>query len=81
MLTVSRNRSVAPAATYEEEDTTVFHADNSWADETEAFLDAIAQDRPIEAGGSEDALKVMKLIDAIYEAEHHSQDTLHSSLK
>lgn len=80
VLTVSRNRSVAPAATYEEEDTTVFHADNSWVDETDAFLDAIARDRPIEVGGSEEALRVMKLIDAIYQNEQHRRDTLHTGL-
>jgi 1,5-anhydro-D-fructose reductase (1,5-anhydro-D-mannitol-forming) len=80
VLTVSRNRSVAPAATYEEEDTTVFHADNSWTDETEVFLEAVIEDRPVQSGGSKDALKVMRLIDAIYETEHHSQEVLHGKL-
>lgn len=80
ILAISRNRSVAPAATYEEEEKTTFSVDTSWGDETNSFLDAIIQDKPVSVGSSMDAYKVMKLIDAVYETEHHTLDSLHSRL-
>lgn len=76
VLTLAKNRSVAPAATWEDEEKTTFHVDTSWADETNAFLDAILLDRPIHTGTSGDALKVMRLIDAVYRSERHEHHSL-----
>lgn len=75
VLTVARNRTTAPAATWEDEDRTTFHVDTSWNDETEAFLRCIAEDRPVETGSSTDALRVMRLIDAVYAGECHRKDS------
>jgi len=80
VLTVAKNRSTAPAATWEDEEKTTFHVDSSWADEMHAFLDAILLDQPVTSGNSDDALKVMRLIDTIYCAERHNCDSLQDRL-
>ncbi|MBL9175247.1 MAG: Gfo/Idh/MocA family oxidoreductase [Verrucomicrobiales bacterium] len=80
VLAVSKNRTVAPAATWEEEEKIVYHADNSWRDETEYFLDCIREDRPVVNGSSQDALRVMQLIDRIYQEERHHRADLHQDL-
>ncbi len=80
VLTVAKNRSVAPAATWEDEEKTTFHLDNSWKDETEYFLNCILGDLPVASGNSTDALKVMRLIDTVYREERHHRDDLHERL-
>lgn len=60
-------RSAAPAATWTEQEDLVFEVDNSWSYEVRHFFDAITNDTPIEVGTSSDALKLMRLIDRIYE--------------
>lgn len=67
ILVVAKNRTTAPAATWEDEDRQEFTLDNSWAYEVEHFLDSIANDTPIKVGNTQDALKLMRLIDRIYE--------------
>ena len=81
VLNVAKNRSTAPAATWEDEEKMTFHADHSWTDETNSFLDAIRLDRPIVSGNSIDALKVMRIIDTIYGLERHHRDDLHERLQ
>lgn len=80
VLSVARNRAVAPAATWEDEEKTTFHVDNSWSIETNAFLDSILADRPVEMGSSGDALRVMRLIDTIYRCEPHTHPNLKDDL-
>lgn len=80
-LSLARNRSTAPAATWSDEEHHTFHVDNSWADETNIFLDAVANDRPIINGNSTDALKVMRLVDAVYQHERHNRDILFTRLQ
>lgn len=65
-MTITKNRSAAPAATWTEQEDLVFEVDNSWRYEIEHFFRAIEQDKPIELGTSSDALKLMRLIDKIY---------------
>lgn len=48
------------------EETIYFDRDDSWALELEDFVQAIRDDRPIASGSSEDALRVLQLIDDIY---------------
>lgn len=79
-LTVTKNRSVAPAATWEDEEKTIFHVDNSWTDETNYFLDCVLLNRLVGTGNTGDALKVMRIIDKIYTLEHHAFCDLHTSL-
>lgn len=66
VLSVARNRSTAPAATWEDEERITYHTNKSWRSEVEHFLDAIQQDRPIEIGTSADALELMHTIDQVY---------------
>ncbi|HYR89079.1 MAG TPA: Gfo/Idh/MocA family oxidoreductase [Terriglobia bacterium] len=66
-MTITKNRSAPPAATWTQEEDLVFEVDNSWRYEIEHFLHAIQHDAPIEAGSSRDALKLMRLMDRIYE--------------
>lgn len=81
VLTVAKNRTMSPAAVWEDEEKTVFHVDTSWADETNYFLDCVLENRTVETGSSRDALKVMQLIDTVYTAEKHSNDQLFDRLQ
>jgi predicted dehydrogenase len=45
----------------------VYDVDTSWLDEMEYFIDSIQQNTEVLSGNSTDALKVMSLIDQIYE--------------
>jgi predicted dehydrogenase len=80
ILTVAKNRSIAPAATWEDEEKMTFHVDSSWADETKCFIDAIEKDTPISNGSSMDALKVMRIIDLVYMNERHNRADLFERL-
>lgn len=48
-----------------------FDRDDSWRLEVEDFVSAVREDKPIESGNLEDALKVMKLVEEIYK---HSEE-------
>lgn len=65
-LTIAKNRSTAPAATWEDEEEIVYHADESWQSEVDHFFSAIKGDKKVSTGNSSDALKLMKIIDKIY---------------
>lgn len=66
-LSISKNRSSAPAAVWENEERIVYHTDRSWDSEIAHFFGAIKQNKPIEIGNSTDALELMQMIDKIYE--------------
>ncbi|QKJ31476.1 Gfo/Idh/MocA family oxidoreductase [Mucilaginibacter mali] len=65
-LSIAKNRSTAPAATWKDEVVTKYIDNNSWRYEMNHFLDAIESDVPVKIGNSEDALKLMTIIDDIY---------------
>lgn len=71
VMTVAKNRTTAPAATWSDEDHYKFNINNSWNYEIQHFFDAIEKDKLIQVGNSSDALKLMKLIDKIYENPSH----------
>ena len=80
VLTVARNRTKAPAATWEDEERFVYDVDTSMDQEVHLFYDAIASGtRPV-SGNSDDARNVMKLIDAIYENGIDTQNGNRTSL-
>ena len=66
VLTITKNRSVAPAATWEDEETITYHTDESWTSEAEEYFSAIRLERKVKIGNSADALVLMKIIDKIY---------------
>lgn len=67
ILTYAKNRTTAPAATWEDEEHITFHDDKFWNSEVDIFLQAIKDNSSIPTGNSEDALRLMYLIDKIYE--------------
>ncbi len=67
ILSIAKNRSTAPAATWKDEVKTQYIDDHSWRYEMEQFIDAILNDTDIKIGNSDDAQKLMRIIDEIYE--------------
>jgi len=70
VLSVAKNRSAAPAATWEDEIKTQYSSNNSWRYEMEHFFKCIKEDLPVQTGNSADALKVMTIIDEIYKTRN-----------
>lgn len=66
-LSVAKNRSTAPAATWKDEVITKYVNNNSWRYEMDHFFDSITNNEPIIYGSSDDALKLMTIIDKVYE--------------
>ncbi len=52
------------------EEITYFDRDISWSSEVSDFLDCIQNDKPVVNSSSEDALKIMELIDRIYREDN-----------
>ena len=65
-LSIAKNRSAAPAATWQDEVKTKYLNNNSWRYEMEHFFNAIKNNTPITIGNSNDAFQIMKIIDEIY---------------
>ena len=80
-LSIAKNRSVAPAASWENEEKLIFALDTSWRGEAEHFMDAVTLGMPVTYGTSQQALDVMSLIDRIYENDHRVGDVLHEKLQ
>ena len=66
VLSIARNRSAAPAATWKDEVKTQYVNNNSWLYEMQHFFDAINNDTDVTIGTSMDALKLMTIMDKIY---------------
>jgi predicted dehydrogenase len=66
ILTITKNRSPAPAASWKDEEDITYHTDESWHSEAVEFFSAIKSNRSAAIGTSADALKLMKIIDKIY---------------
>jgi 1,5-anhydro-D-fructose reductase (1,5-anhydro-D-mannitol-forming) len=70
ILSIARNRSTAPAATWKDEVTTKYVTNNSWRYEMAHFFDAIENDKNITIGNSDDAYKLMSILDEIYKSKN-----------
>lgn len=66
-MTIAKNRTTAPAAMWSDEEHLRYHVDNSWRYEVEHFFEAIEANRPVGVGTSHDALRLMRLVDKVYE--------------
>jgi predicted dehydrogenase len=66
-LSIKRNQSHLTNIQDMNEEHIVFHSDNSWISEIQHFVSSIEENQSISIGSSEDALKVMRIIDKIYE--------------
>jgi 1,5-anhydro-D-fructose reductase (1,5-anhydro-D-mannitol-forming) len=69
ILSVAKNRSAAPAATWKDEVKTKYTDNHSWRYEMEHFISSIKNDTPIQIGNSDDAQKLMNIIDEIYKSK------------
>ena len=66
-MTVVKPRSAAPAARWKESEERTYKINHSWSREISHFIDAVKSDSPINYGSSRDALKLMVLVDKIYQ--------------
>ena len=66
-LSIAKNRSTAPAATWQDEVITKYVNNNSWRYEMDHFFDAVENNVPVTIGNSDDALKLMRIIDKVYD--------------
>jgi 1,5-anhydro-D-fructose reductase (1,5-anhydro-D-mannitol-forming) len=66
VLSIARNRSAAPAATWQDEVKTQYVTNNSWSYEMQHFFDAINNNTDVTIGTSMDALRLMTIMDKIY---------------
>ncbi len=80
-LSIAKNRSTAPAASWESEERMHYRVDTSWQSEAEHFMDAVTLGMPVTYGTSEQALAVMSLIDRIYAHGHSVSPVLHERLQ
>ena len=67
-LTVAKNRSVPPSASWSDEERIVYHVDESWDREMRIFVDCLRTGAPVPLGNTEDARRVLRLVMATYEA-------------
>jgi len=65
-LSIAKNRSTAPAATWKDEVKTQYLNNNSWRYEMEHFFNALKNGHTVQIGNSTDALKLMRIIDKVY---------------
>ena len=65
-VTIAKNRTNAPAAAWSDEEHIRFEVNNSWKYEVQHFFQSIRNKTPIQTGNSQDALKLMRVIDKIY---------------
>lgn len=70
VLSVAKNRSTAPAATWKDEVITKYNINNSWRYEMEHFFDAIENNNPVIIGNSDDAFKLMTIVDEVYKSKN-----------
>jgi 1,5-anhydro-D-fructose reductase (1,5-anhydro-D-mannitol-forming) len=66
-LSVAKNRSTAPAATWQDEVITKYVNNNSWRYEIDHFFKCVEEKTPVVYGSSDDAFKLMTIIDKVYE--------------
>jgi predicted dehydrogenase len=69
VLSIASNRSTAPAATWKDEVITKYETNNSWRYEMDHFFNAIENDQPVTIGNSDDAYKLMNIMDEIYKSK------------
>lgn len=81
VLSIAKNRSTAPAATWDDEERMHFQVDVSWEREVNQFLDCVERGAPVVDGSSLQALEVMELIDRIYASERHEAPELFEDIR
>jgi 1,5-anhydro-D-fructose reductase (1,5-anhydro-D-mannitol-forming) len=67
VLSIAKNRSLPPAAQWDDEENLTFHVDSSWQKELGIFVDAIRSDTAISVGNTQDAYKLMRIVEKVYQ--------------
>jgi predicted dehydrogenase len=67
VLSMSKRRTAVPMAVSTDDEQVVYHVDNSWRSEVDQFFNSIEKGDAIAIGNSNDAFKLMRIIDRIYE--------------
>ena len=65
-LTIAKNRSEPPAATWEDEKSYIYDNEDFWTAETDEFVDSIINQRLPKFGDSIQAYNVLDLIEKVY---------------
>lgn len=65
-MTIAKNRSTPPAADWTDEEHIVFPHDDFWDREIDAFVRAVHDHTPIRVGSTDDAMKLMRLVELVY---------------
>lgn len=65
-LTIAKNRTKAPRATWNDEESITFETDDFWQREVDYFVEKVNNSKSIEFCNSNDAYNVMKQIENIY---------------
>jgi len=65
-LSIARNSDEGPAITWNAEERRDYSTNISWANEIKIFFDCIENNSPIPKGNSQDAYKLMRLVDMVY---------------
>lgn len=65
-MTIAKNRSQPPEAVWTDEENIVYPVDNSWEKELGIFFNSIIRNQPIPVGNTQDAFKVMCLVEEVY---------------
>ncbi|WP_348863801.1 Gfo/Idh/MocA family oxidoreductase [Neorhizobium sp. Rsf11] len=79
-LSIAKNRSNAPAATWEDEEVHRYDVDQSWEREMANFVAAVNGTVTPRSRDSFEALRVMRMIDRIYDNERHQSGQLFTKL-
>ncbi|PVB59492.1 hypothetical protein, partial [Labrenzia sp. 011] len=79
-LTIAKNRSKAPAASWEDEEVHRYDVDQSWEREMSNFVAAVNGQANQIKRDSFEALRVMQMIDRIYDNESHLSEQLFTKL-
>ncbi|MDQ8193284.1 Gfo/Idh/MocA family oxidoreductase [Coraliomargarita sp. SDUM461004] len=66
-LAIKYNTENPQGGQFEREEHIIYHTDLSWREEVTHFFEAISKDTPILLGNSDDALRLMRAMDRIYE--------------
>ncbi len=79
-LSIAKNRSTAPAATWQDEEIHRYDVDQSWEREMSNFVAAVSGEKLSKTKDSFEALRVMQMIDRIYDNERHYGEQLFTKL-
>lgn len=65
-LTIAKNKIVGVGAVWEKEEKIIYNINNSWKNEIEIFFNSIKNNEKVPIGNTDDAYKLMRLVDKVY---------------